>query len=76
MNKEFERYLIVFLLLVLIGVSGCVKKHIEADHPKQPTTLETIANLDAISTVLGCMFDPAPCQKKNQEETIKPESQE
>ncbi len=76
MNKEFERYLIVFLLLVLIGVSGCAKKHVEADHPKQPTTLETIANLDAISTVLGCMFDPAPCQKKSEEETIKPESQE
>ena len=76
MNKEFERYLIVFLLLILIGMSGCAKKHIEADHPKQPTTLETIANLDAISTVLGCMFDPAPCQKKSQEKTIKPESQE
>ena len=67
MNKEFERYLIVFLLMELIGLSGCTKKHIEADHPKQPTTLETIGNLDAISNVLGCMFDPAPCQKKSKE---------
>tara|TARA_B100000900_G_scaffold251429_1_gene214222 strand:+ start:632 stop:856 length:225 start_codon:yes stop_codon:yes gene_type:complete len=68
MNKEFEKYLIVFLLLILIGVSGCAKKHIEADHPKQPTTLETIGKLDAIATVLGCMFDPTPCQKLKQEQ--------
>ena len=68
MNKEFERYLIVFLLLILIGMSGCAKKHIEADHPKQPTTLDTITKLDAIANVLGCMFDPTPCQKKSKEQ--------
>jgi len=68
MSKEFERYLIIFLLLILIGLSGCAKKHIEADHPKQPTTLDTIGRLDAIANVLGCMFDPAPCQKKSKEE--------
>ena len=67
MNKEFENYLIIFLLLVLIGLSGCAKKHIEADHPKQPTTLETIGKLDAIANVLGCMFDPTYCQQKSKE---------
>ena len=76
MNKEFERYLIVFLLLILIGMSGCAKKHVDMDHPKQPTTLETIGKLDAIANVLGCMFDPTPCQKKSEEENVKPESQE
>ena len=77
MNKEFERYLIIFLLLILIGMSGCAKKHISADHPKQPTTLETIGKLDAIANVLGCMFDPAPCQKKSKEQKdIKSEVQE
>lgn len=69
MSKEFERYLIIFLLLILIGLSGCAKKHIAADHPKQPTTLETIGKLDAIANVLGCMFDPTPCQKKSKEQT-------
>ena len=68
MSKEFERYLIVFLLLILVGLSGCAKTHVTADHPKQPTTLETIGKLDAIANVLGCMFDPAPCQKKSKEE--------
>jgi hypothetical protein len=29
--------------------------------------METIGKLDAIGYVLGCMFDPAPCQKKAEE---------
>ena len=37
---------------------------------KVPTELETIGKLEAIGTVLGCMFDPAPCEeKKKQAET-------
>lgn len=76
MNKEFERYLIVFLIMVLIGLSGCVSKQkkIETNMPaedKVPTELETIGKLDAIAEVLGCMFDPRPCQeasKKLEEE--------
>ena len=39
--------------------------------------LETIGKLDAIVTVLGCMFDPAPCQEKSKEQKdIKSEIQE
>lgn len=63
-------------ILIVGGLSGCAKKHVEMDHPKQPTTLETIGKLDAIAEVLGCMFDPTPCQKKSEEENVKPESQE
>ena len=67
MNKEFERYLIVILLLILIGLSGCVSKQksIETKEPKAQTTLETIGKLNAIGNVLGCLFDPTPCQKAN-----------
>ena len=47
------------------------------DHPKQPTTLETIGKLDAIANVLGCMFDPTPCQeRKKEEKDLKFEVQE
>ncbi len=71
MNKELERWLIVVLVLILIGagMSGCAKPKVDADKPKEPTTLETIGKLDAIATVLGCMFDPTPCQKMAEEET-------
>ena len=68
------------LVLVVLMFNSCAKKHIEVDQPKQPTqptTLETIGNLDAIATVLGCIFDPTPCQKKSEEqEDIKSEVQE
>ena len=67
MTKEFERYLIVILLLILIGLSGCVPKQkpIETKEPKAPTTIDTIGKLNAIGNVLGCLFDPTPCQKAN-----------
>ena len=76
-----ERKIIILLVLILIGlgISGCVKPQVKHDHPKQPTTLETIAKLDAIGKVLGCMFDPTPCQKKKElaeTENLKSEVQE
>ncbi len=65
MSKKFERYLIVFLLLILVLLSGCVakQKSVVTKESKPPTTMETIGKLDAIGTVLGCLFDPTPCQK-------------
>ena len=62
-SKKF--ILLIVVILVVGGLTGCAKKHVEMDHPKQPTTLETIGKLDAIANVLGCMFDPTPCQKKS-----------
>ena len=73
-SKKF--ILLIVVILIVGGLTGCAKKHVEMDYPKQPTTLETIGKLDAIANVLGCMFDPTPCQKKSEEENVKPESQE
>ena len=52
----------------MVGVVGCAKPQVMHDQPKQPTTLETIGKLDAIANVLGCMFDPTPCQEKSKED--------
>ena len=49
-------------------MNGCAKPQVAHDQPKQPTTLDTIGKLDAIANVLGCMFDPTPCQKKAKEQ--------
>ena len=70
MNKELERWLIVILVLMLVGagMSGCVKPQVAQEQPKQSTTIDTIGRLDAIANELGCMFDPTPCQKKAQEQ--------
>ena len=56
---------ILFVLLLCAGLSSCAKpKVLETMVSKQPNTLETIGKLDAIATVLGCMFDPTPCREK------------
>ena len=57
------------MLILCIGLFGCGVKTIKVEpeqikQPKQPTELQTIGNLDAIGMVLGCMFDPAPCEAK------------
>ena len=65
-SKKF--ILLIVIILFVSGLTGCANKHIQADHPKQPTTLETVAKLDAIANVLGCMFDPGPCQKQKEDE--------
>ena len=59
-----ERKIIILLTLILIviGVTGCAKPKINA----VPTEMDTIGNLEASSTVLGCMFNPAPCQDKKE----------
>ena len=57
-----EKKIIILLTLILIGIgaSGCTKPKVNT----VPTEMDTIGKLDAISNVLGCMFNPAPCQDK------------
>ena len=59
-----ERKIIILLTLILIGIgaSGCAKPKVNT----VPTEMDTIGKLDAISNVLGCMFDPTPCQNKKE----------
>jgi PBP1b-binding outer membrane lipoprotein LpoB len=78
MNKEFERYLIVFLLLILIGLSGCVSKQVTTtNNPKLPeATQESTNDSDVITGVsnvpnivhaLTCMFSPDTCDSVKEE---------
>ena len=55
---------LLVIIIILAGLSGCAKPKLETQQPTQPTTIDTIGKLDAIANVLGCMFDPAPCQEK------------
>jgi|TARA_B110000503_G_scaffold137042_1_gene220537 hypothetical protein len=57
-----ERKIIILLTLILIGIgaTSCAKPKVNT----VPTEMDTIGKLDAISTVLGCMFDPSACQAK------------
>jgi len=73
MNKEFERYLIIILLLVLIGLSGCLQKTITTTAPdtvvepkeeEKPSTItDSVSKMEGIANALGCMFAPETCNK-------------
>ena len=73
-SKKF--IVLMVLLIVCLGVFGCGVKTIKTELPKgeeskQPTTLETIGKLEGIAFVLGCMFDPTPCQEKKELENTE-----
>jgi|TARA_R110000868_G_scaffold288488_2_gene548771 hypothetical protein len=59
-----ERKIIILLTLILIGigVTNCAKPKVNNDPVDKE--VPTVQNLEAIANVLGCMFDPTPCQEK------------
>ena len=77
MDKKFERNIIwtLAIILILIGVLGCVAVPTTNLNPKKVTITDTIGNMGAIGKALGCMFgsnDPI-CEKKNVDEDIDEE---
>ena len=70
MDRELERYIIAGLVLILLvlGISGCGVKNVKVQQPeeKEQISQPMISNLEGIAFVLGCMFDPAPCQEKKE----------
>ena len=78
MNKEFERYLILILLLVLIALSGCAKKTNFVNNPKLPdattdkgseshTVIDSISKMEGVANALVCVFSPDTCEATKQE---------
>ena len=60
-SKKF--IVILVLIMTTAALSGCGVKQISSKTKnKMPTEMETIGRLDSITRVLGCMFDPTPCQ--------------
>ena len=80
MNKELEKYIIagLVMILVLLMLSGCAKPRVENQVPRTPTTLETVAKMKGIASVLGCMFAPGneECQKLQADRDLDKEEQE
>ena len=79
MNKELERYLIVFLVLILIGLSGCVQSNVDTKVDtklpdiavkEQKQSTPTIAHMEGIANALVCMFAPETCEARKQEQEM------
>ena len=62
-SKKFIAILVV--LLFFAGLSGCAKKPLVEQGPKQPSTLDSVAKMKSIGAIIGCIFAPGSpeCQK-------------
>ena len=62
---------ILFILLLIIGLTGCGVKQVTKMETEAPTVLESVGKMEGIGMALGCMFIPEACQdivnKKNEE---------
>ena len=75
MDRKLERNIIrtLALILILIGVFGCVSvTPITSLKTKKITALDTIANMPAIINILGCMFTPnkPSCDKELKDKPV------
>ena len=73
-----ERNIITALILILIvlGLSGCGKKTIKMDHPKQPNLMESISTMSKAGKAIGCVFAPWAEECKSKREEKPHQSQE
>ena len=76
MDKKLERNIIwtLAILLILIGLTGCIKPLKVISKPIEEKLLltDTIGNIPAIAEILGCMFAPnSPnCDKELKDKPI------
>lgn len=72
MNKRLDTAIIVILLLILIGigVSGCASPKKTQDNSK-PSIYD-----GSIGVMLGCMFSPSDCQKYKKDTEQKQQQDE
>ena len=68
MNKKIERNIIwtLAIILILVGLFGCVSAPTAKLAPKKPTMVDTIIIMKDFGTALGCVFaskDEPVCQR-------------
>ena len=60
------------MILIVLGLTGCVSSASLTLNPKKITTLDTVANMPSIINILGCMFAPQDpsCDKELKDKPI------
>tara|TARA_B100000214_G_scaffold93766_1_gene64872 strand:- start:260 stop:559 length:300 start_codon:yes stop_codon:yes gene_type:complete len=61
-HMENKIITILFVVLILIGLSGCGVKNMKKVETEAPTVLESVGKMEGIGMALGCMFIPEACQ--------------
>ena len=64
MNKNLEWLIIIFLVVILVNLSACANPKAGAPTEQPDSNTPTVANMEGIANAIGCMFDPAGCQRK------------
>ena len=78
MNKKLEWLIIIFMLIILVtmGSRDASADHVapqQAEVPEVPEAVvpddstPTVANMQGIANVLGCVFAPTSCQDETEE---------
>jgi len=57
---------VIIIIVMGLVLCGCAKTPFQTQGPKQPTTLETVANSGSIASGLVCVFAPDVCVKKKE----------
>ena len=71
-SKKF--IMLIVLILLLAGLTGCAKKAVYKTNPTLPDTVEvpkektetltdSVGKMEGIANALGCMFAPETCGK-------------
>jgi hypothetical protein len=53
---------ILFILLLIIGLTGCGVKQIKPTEDSKPNFLQSVGKMEGIGLALGCMFAPQDCE--------------
>ena len=61
-HMENKIITILFVVLIMIGISGCGVKQMNKIETEAPTVLESVGKMEGIGMALGCMFIPEACQ--------------
>ena len=57
---------IIIIMVMGLLLCSCAKTSLETQGPKQPTTLETVANSGSIASGLVCVFAPNVCVERKE----------
>ena len=62
-HMENKIITILFVVLIIIGLSGCGVKTINTTQDNKPTLIDSVGKMESIGIVLGCMFAPHTCSE-------------
>ena len=74
-SKKF--IMLIVLIILLAGLTGCAKKVVYTENPKLPdavektgekqTMIDSVGKMEGVANALACIFSPETCEATKQE---------